>query len=208
MNQEEYKENENLNEEVVDSANAAEQQSPESCDNPDAESVADEDVTAEPEVEEDDLTRLSKDVEQLKADVEKEKKEYLFLMAEFDNYRKRTMREKSELIKNAAEGAFKGLLPVVDDMERAIKASEDTADVEALREGLDLIYKKLVKYLEQNGVKPIETTGEAFDDVTSEAITVVPVPDEKLKGKVIDTIEKGYYINEKVLRHAKVVVGQ
>ncbi|MGN0238045.1 MAG: nucleotide exchange factor GrpE [Lepagella sp.] len=208
MNQEEYKENENLNEEVVDSANAAEQQSPESCDNPDAKSVADEDVTAGPEAEEDDLTRLSKEVEQLKADVEKEKKEYLFLMAEFDNYRKRTMREKSELIKNAAEGAFKGLLPVVDDMERAIKASEDTADVEALREGLDLIYKKLVKYLEQNGVKSIETTGEAFDDVSSEAITVVPVPDENLKGKVIDTIEKGYYINEKVLRHAKVVVGQ
>ncbi|MDY4650354.1 MAG: nucleotide exchange factor GrpE [Muribaculaceae bacterium] len=202
-----YKESENLNEEVVDPADVAEQQSPELCDNPDAEQATD-DVTAEPAVEEDDLTRLSKEVEQLKADVEKEKKEYLFLMAEFDNYRKRTMREKSELIKNAAEGAFKGILSVVDDMERAIKASEDAAEVEALRQGLDLIYKKLVKYLEQNGVKPIATTGEAFDDVTSEAITVVPVPDEKLKGTVIDTIEKGYYINEKVLRHAKVVVGQ
>lgn len=126
MKEKNYKESENLNEEVVDPADVAEQQSPELCDNPDAEQATD-DVTAEPAVEEDDLTRLSKEVEQLKADVEKEKKEYLFLMAEFDNYRKRTMREKSELIKNAAEGAFKGILSVVDDMERAIKASEDAA---------------------------------------------------------------------------------
>ena len=146
MKEKNYKESENLNEEVVDPADVAEQQSPELCDNPDVEQATD-DVTAEPAVEEDDLTRLSKEVEQLKADIEKEKKEYLFLMAEFDNYRKRTMREKSELIKNAAEGAFKGILSVVDDMERAIKASEDAAEVEALRQGLDLIYKKLVKFL-------------------------------------------------------------
>ncbi len=146
--------------------------------------------------------------EKLKESLEKEKKEYLFLMAEFDNFRKRTLREKSELIKNAGESAFKGLLPIVDDFERALKASESAEDAAAIREGMELIYKKLKKYLEQNGVKEMDPEDRVFDADKHEAISVVPVPDEEQKGKILDTVEKGYTINDKVLRHAKVVVGQ
>ncbi|MBD5291369.1 MAG: nucleotide exchange factor GrpE [Bacteroides sp.] len=152
--------------------------------------------------------KLAAENEKLKADLEKEKKEYMFLMAEFDNFRKRTLREKSELIKNGAESAFKGLLPVVDDFERAMKAAGDAAETAGLREGMDLIYKKLKKYMEQNGVKEMDPEDKTFDADRHEAISVVPVQDEEAKGKILDTVEKGYTINDKVLRHAKVVVGQ
>ena len=152
--------------------------------------------------------KLAAENEKLKADLEKEKKEYMFLMAEFDNFRKRTLREKSELIKNGAESAFKGLLPVVDDYERAMKAAGDAAESAGLREGMDLIYKKLKKYMEQNGVKEMDPEDKTFDADRHEAISVVPVQDEEAKGKILDTVEKGYTINDKVLRHAKVVVGQ
>ena len=152
--------------------------------------------------------KLAAENEKLKADLEKEKKEYMFLMAEFDNFRKRTLREKSELIKNGAESAFKGLLPVVDDFERAMKAAGDAAETAGIREGMDLIYKKLKKYMEQNGVKEMDPEDKTFDADRHEAISVVPVQDEEAKGKILDTVEKGYTINDKVLRHAKVVVGQ
>ncbi len=144
----------------------------------------------------------------LKEELEKQKKEYLFLMADYDNFRKRTIREKSELIKNGGEAAFKGLLPIVDDFERALKASATTDDVATLREGMELIYKKMVKYMAQNGVKEMDPEDRTFDADRHEAISVVPVPDEEQKGKILDTVEKGYTINDKVLRHAKVVVGQ
>lgn len=149
-----------------------------------------------------------REIEALKEQLEKEKKEYLFLMAEFDNFRKRTMKEKSDIIKNAGEKVFKGLLPVVDDMERGLKASENATDVASVREGLELICSKLKKYMEQNGVKEFDKEDDVFDADRHEAISAVPVPDEKLKGHILDTIEKGYTINDKVLRHAKVVVGQ
>lgn len=151
---------------------------------------------------------LVEECARLKEEVEKEKKEYMFLMAEFDNFRKRTLKEKSELIKNAAEGVFKGLLPIVDDFERAIKASENSDDVAGLKEGMDLIYKKLKKFMEQNGVKEMDPEDREFDADRHEAISAVPVADESQKGKILDTVEKGYTINDKVLRHAKVVVGQ
>lgn len=175
---------------------------------PAAEAEAEETVAdaAGEELREED--RLAKEVEDLKGEVEKEKKEYMFLMAEFDNFRKRTLREKSELIKNAAESAFKGLLPIVDDFERALKASEGAEDAPAIREGMELIYKKLKKYMEQNGVKEMDPAATEFDSDRHEAISAVPVPDEEQKGKILDTVEKGYMINDKVLRHAKVVVGQ
>lgn len=143
-----------------------------------------------------------------KQKVEKEKKEYLFLMAEFDNFRKRTVKEKSDIIKNATESAMKGILPIVDDFERGIEANKSTDDPETLRQGMELIYNKFVKFLEQNGVKPIESTGAEFNPDLHEAIAMVPVEDENMKGKVIDTPTKGYTINDKVLRHAKVAVGQ
>ena len=166
------------------------------------------DITTEEQTETATEPTLEERVAQLEEQVEKEKKEYLFLMAEFDNFRKRTLREKSELIKNAAESAFRGLLPIVDDFERALKASEGSEDAASMRQGMELIYKKLVKYMATNGVKEMDPEDRTFDADRHEAISAVPVPDEEQKGKILDTVEKGYTINDKVLRHAKVVVGQ
>lgn len=160
------------------------------------------------EAEMDQIEVLTRQVAEEKAKVEKEKKEYLFLMAEFDNFRKRTIKEKGDIIRNASENAMKGLLPIVDDFERGIEANKNATDIEAVKEGMELIYNKLMKYLEQNGVKQAEATGKPFDPDTQEAIAMVPVADESQKGMVIDTPTKGYTINDKVLRHAKVVVGQ
>lgn len=180
---------------------------------PEAEDEAefqDENTAAENDAQEEmkEIDRLAKELAEEKIKVEKEKKEYLFLMAEFDNFRKRTLKEKSDIIKNAAESAMKGLLPIVDDFERGIEANKNSEDPTSIREGMELIYNKLVKYLEQNGVKPIESTGNSFDPELHEAIAMVPVQDETQKSKVIDTPTKGYTINDKVLRHAKVVVGE
>lgn len=144
----------------------------------------------------------------LEEEVAREKKEYLFLMAEFDNFRKRTLREKSEIIRNAGESVLKGLLPIMDDFERGLKAAAATDNAQAVEEGMTLIYNKLKKYLEQNGVKEFYQSDDTFDADRHEAISAVPVPDESQKGKILDTVEKGYMINDKVLRHAKVVVGQ
>ncbi len=169
-----------------------------------------EDVAPDAETVEDarEVDSLESKVEELQAQVEKEKKEYLFLMAEFDNFRKRTLKEKSEIIRNAGENVLKGLLPIMDDFERGIKAAEQSDDSAAMKEGITLIYSKLKKFLAQNGVKEIDPADDTFDTERHEAISVVPVPDESMKGKILDTVEKGYMINDKVLRHAKVVVGQ
>lgn len=140
--------------------------------------------------------------------LEKEKKEYLFLMADFDNFKKRTLREKADIIKNGAENVLKGILPILDDFERGIEAIKDDASAVSVKEGMELIYNKFVKYLQQNGVKEIPTENANFDVDLHEAIAMVPVDDETKKGKVIDTIAKGYTLNDKVIRHAKVVVGQ
>lgn len=160
------------------------------------------------QAEEDVADALQKELDDTKAALDKEKREYMFLMAEFDNYKKRTLKEKSELIRNAAANAMRGILPVVDDMERAIEAMKSSDDPAAIKEGIDLIYNKFIKYLEQNGVKEIPTNGTDFDTEYHEAITTIPVENEADKGKVVDTVSKGYTINDKVLRHAKVVVGQ
>ncbi|MBQ0120716.1 MAG: nucleotide exchange factor GrpE [Bacteroidales bacterium] len=149
-----------------------------------------------------------KEIEDLKAQLEKEKNQYLFLMADFENFRKRVLKEKADMLKYGSESAMRDLLPVVDDFERAIDAMSKGGDVDSLKEGVDLIYSKFVKYLERNKVVPIESTGKDFDDNLHEAITTFPAPDESMRGKVIDTVTKGYMIDDKVLRHAKVVVGQ
>ncbi|MBE6304409.1 MAG: nucleotide exchange factor GrpE [Bacteroidales bacterium] len=141
------------------------------------------------------------------AALEKEKKEYLFLMADMDNMRKRFMKEKAEILRNGAEAAMKALLPVVDDFERGIDAIKNTSDAEAVKEGMILIYNKFMKYLEQNGVKPMESDGQPFNEEFHEAVALVPGLEDK-KGLVIDTVQKGYMINDKVLRHAKVAVAQ
>ena len=139
--------------------------------------------------------------------MEYQKKEYAFKLAEFDNYRKRTLKEKADLIKNGAESAMRDLLPVVDDFERALDAISKGGDIDSLKEGVDLIYSKFLKYLESQHVTAIDSTGKDFDTDLHEAVTMFPAPDPSMKGKVIDTAIKGYMINDKVLRFAKVVVG-
>ena len=164
--------------------------------------------TTPEENELDELSKLKSLVTEHESQIESQKKEYLFLMAEFDNFRKRTLRERTELVKTAAESAFKGLLPIVDDFERGLAAIKDSADADTVKEGMELIYNKLIKYLEKSGVKAMNTTGEAFDAEIHEAVALVPATEEKMKGIIIDTIEKGYTYNDKILRHAKVVVCQ
>lgn len=146
-------------------------------------------------------------ITELETQLEHEKKEYLFLMADFENFRKRTLKEKADLIKNGAESAMRELLPVVDDLERALAAIDKGGDLDSLKEGVNLIYNKFVKYLESQHVTAIDSTGKDFDTDVHEAVTMFPAPDPAMKGKVIDTTIKGYMINDKVLRHAKVVVG-
>lgn len=177
---------------------------PEILDVTDTEEVEDAAAT-EAYVENQDLIAQLDEARQA---LEKEKKEYLFLMADFDNYRKRVTREKADLIKNAAEKVLLGLLPIVDDFERGLAATAGADDADAIRQGMEMIYNKLVKYLEQNGVKAMESTGADFDADFHEAIATIPAPAEDLKGKVLDTTQKGYMINDKVLRHAKVAVGE
>lgn len=173
--------------------------------------VADDVQEASDELEDKNNELLEKEeleVEQLRADLAKEKENYLFLRAEFDNFRKRTLKEKSELIKSASSQIIEGLLPIVDDFERGIDANKGVEDAQAIKEGMELIYNKLVSYLGRNGLKPVESTGKEFDPDLHEAIAMVPAPTPEQKGKVIDTPSKGYTLNDKVLRHAKVVVGQ
>ena len=167
----------------------------------DAENADEQAANAPEETPEDKIAKLTKQIED-------EKKEYLFLMAEFDNFRKRTIREKAELIRNGAEKALGDILPIVDDFERAIKANENADDIDAVKEGFSLIYTKFIKYLEKNQVKAMQSTGCEFNTEMHEAVTTFPAPDESMKGKIIDTVLTGYTINDKVLRHAKVVVGQ
>lgn len=156
----------------------------------------------------DKLDALQKQYNEAQAALEKEKKEYMFLMAEFDNFRKRTLKEKSEILRNGAESAMKGLLPIIDDFERGIAAIKESSDAEAVKEGMILIYNKFIKYLEQNGVKAMDTTGKDFDPDLHEAIAMVPATTPEQKGRVVDTVSKGYTMNDKVLRHAKVAVAQ
>jgi molecular chaperone GrpE len=135
------------------------------------------------------------------------KDKYLRLYAEFDNFRQRTSREKLALVGTATEGLMSELLPVVDDFERSLKAMETARDVESLREGVDLVYQKLMKVLARKGLKAMESIGQPFDAELHEAITQIPAPAEEQKGHVLDEIEKGYSLNEKTIRFAKVVIG-
>ena len=133
---------------------------------------------------------------------------YLRLSAEFDNYRKRTIKEKSEIIKNAAEKTITAILPVLDDMERAIANMQKSEDTKAWLEGVELINNKFLKILSQEGLNKIETEGAAFDTDYHEAIAMIPAPNEEQKGKVLDCVQTGYKLNDKVIRHAKVAVAQ
>lgn len=146
-------------------------------------------------------------IKQLQSELQEQKDKYLRLSADFDNYRKRTMREKAELSKLAGESIFTRILPVLDDLERAMRSIGDAKDMNAVREGMHLIYNKFNEYLKQQGVKEIEALHSEFDTDVHEAVTQIPAADEKLKGKVVDVIEKGYYLDDKVIRYSKVVIG-
>lgn len=143
-----------------------------------------------------------------KATIEEQKDKYLRLSAEFDNYRKRTLKEKAELIKNGGEKAISAILPILDDLERALQNMQKADDVKAMYEGIDLIYQKFLKGLSQEGLQKMEPVGEAFDTDYHEAVALVPAPSEDQKGKVLDCVQAGYKLNDKVIRHAKVVVAQ
>ncbi|MCH2225441.1 MAG: nucleotide exchange factor GrpE [Crocinitomicaceae bacterium] len=133
---------------------------------------------------------------------------YIRIHAEFDNYRKRTNKEKIDIISNANAGVLKDLIPVIDDFERAIANNEKAEDLGSVKEGFNLIFNKFKTNLESKGLKPMKADGEVFDSEIHEAIANIPAPSKKMKGKVIEAVEKGYYLNDKVIRFAKVVVGQ
>ena len=152
--------------------------------------------------------KLAQELEKANEQIEEQKDKYLRLSAEFDNYRKRTMKEKAELILNAREKSISSILPIVDDFERALKNMETATDVAAVKEGVELIYNKFMSVLGQNGVKVIETKEQPLDTDYHEAIAVIPAPNEALKGKILDCVQTGYILNDKVIRHAKVVVGE
>ena len=147
-------------------------------------------------------------IEALEQEVSELKDKYLRLFAEFDNYKKRTVREKIDMMKTAAQDTMAALLPVLDDFDRAKKNAMDENTEEEFSEGVNLLYNKLYTVLKQKGLEPMETNGEVFDPELHEAITEIPAPSEELKGKIVDTIEKGYILKEKIIRHAKVVIGK
>ncbi|MFC2630363.1 MAG: nucleotide exchange factor GrpE [Porphyromonas sp.] len=146
--------------------------------------------------------------EQLQSELDKLKDTHLRLVAEYDNYRKRTLKEKSELIRSGGEKVLTELLPVVDDLDIALQNLDKATDLDALKEGMHLIYAKFADFLSRQGVTPITTEEAPFDEELHEAIATFPAPSEELKGKIIDCVKKGYKLHDKVLRHASVVVGQ
>ena len=174
--------------------------------NEDATNLQEEQTNAAEETDASD--NVSDELETLKKKYNELNDSHLRLMAEFDNYRKRTLREKSELIKNGGEKALVELLPVIDDFERALQNIQASDDVKAIIEGVELIYNKFMSYLSQQGVKAIEAVGKPFDTEMFEAIATIPAPEPEMKGKVLDCVQTGYTLNDRVLRHAKVVVGE
>jgi len=147
-------------------------------------------------------------IEELTTKLEEMSDKHLRLQAEFDNFRRRTIKEKAELIKTGGESVLVNILPVVDDFERALGSMKDIPDEDPGKQGTKLIYNKFVDFLKQNNVKQIEAQNQDFDVDLHEAVTKIPAPNEKLKGKVVDVIQKGYLLNDKVIRFAKVVIGE
>ena len=168
------------------------------------ENLQEEAPAAEQTIEE-QLAGMLEEAQQM---VREEKDKYLRLSAEFDNYRKRTLKEKAELIKNGGEKTLTAILPVLDDFERALKNMETSEETKAMKEGVELIFNKFQKILGQEGLQKIETEGKEFDTDFHEAIALIPAPSEDLKGKILDCVQTGYMLNEKVIRHAKVAVAQ
>lgn len=170
------------------------------------EQEATQEPKADNEIQQEEQT-VEQQLEQSKAEIDELNDKLLRKIAEFDNYRKRTLKEKTELILNGGEKIIVSILPVLDDMERAIKNAKDADNVKAILEGMELIFKKFITILEKQGVRPIDTKDASFDVDLHEAIAQIPAPSDELKGKVMDCIKTGYTLNEKVIRHSQVVVG-
>lgn len=195
-------EKEKESEKAENQDNTATEEAEEKQDTEAEENAADTDKeNEEKEEEKDPLAEALKEIEILKD-------KYLRSVAEFDNYRKRTLKEKTELILNGSEKAVQAFLPIIDDMERAIENAEKTDDIEVIREGMKLIHQKTNKMMESLGVKEIKTEDADFDTDYHEAVAMVPGMGDDKKGKVLDCVQKGYTLNDKVIRHAKVAVGQ
>ncbi len=166
--------------------------------------VENENTTENQEKEE---TVETTETDLLKAEVAELKDKYLRLYSEFDNFRKRTAKERGDLIKTANEDVIKAIIPTLDDFERALKSLGDDESIRPVKEGVEIIFHKLYKTLETKGLKAMTSIGETFDVELHEAITQIPAPSEEMKGKILDEIEKGYFLNDKVIRFAKVVTG-
>ena len=166
------------------------------------------DASQEAEQPSEELPTEEQEIASLKNQNAELKDKYIRLYAEFDNYKKRTVKEKLEFMKTAAQDMMAALLPIIDDFDRAKKNAEDDANNEVFSEGIQLVYQKFNHTLQQKGLKAMDTNGESFDPELHEAISEIPVTDDMMKGKIIDTIEKGYFLNDKIIRHAKVVVGK
>ena len=173
------------------------------------ESTTDEHVESQNGSEDISAESASNDhFEKIQAELAEQKDKYLRLFAEFDNFKRRTAKERIDLIKTAGQEIIQDILPVLDDFHRAEKSFETATDIEQLKVGIRLIQDKFVKTLQNKGLKPMESIGSAFDADFHEAITEIPAPNEEMKGKVIDEVEKGYFLNDKIIRYAKVVVGK
>lgn len=175
-------------------------------DNPTAETT--DNIQQESMTEATEQSATTVELEKVQAELEDMKDKYVRLFAEFDNFKKRSARERLDYLKTAGQDILRDLLPVLDDMERAEKSISAAADVAAVKDGFLLIKDKLTKNLQSKGLKAMQSVGEPFDADFHEAITEIPAPSEDLKGKVVDEVEKGYLLNEKIIRYAKVVVGK
>lgn len=201
MNEENKMENENIQPEMENQQENEEQTAKQTEEQNDAnEAEAEKELTPEEQLQQ----KLDEQTLLLAAMQDK----YLRSVADFDNFRKRTIQEKAELIKNGGAKVITEILPVLDDFERALKTMENAEDVKSVKEGVDLIFQKFIKTLQQQGVKAIETEGQDFNTDFHEAIALVPAPNDELKGKVLDCVQTGYILNDKVIRHAKVAVAQ
>jgi len=170
---------------------------------PDVQTNIDQPVIAEPDVQK--MQGELKECTDKNAELQDK---YLRLSAEFDNYRKRTHKEKMELIKTASDDLLKKIIPVVDDFERGLAAVNNSGDLDGIKQGMNLIYGRFKEFLQQQGIREIESINQDFNTDFHEAVTKIPVTDESLKGKVVDVIEKGYFLHDKVIRYPKVVIGE
>ena len=197
--------NQSQEEEILKNEEPVAENAAQTEETPAEETAQAEEAPAQEVTVEEQLANMLAEAQQM---VNEEKDRYLRLAAEFDNYRKRTLKEKAELIKNGGEKTLTAILPVLDDFERALKNMDATEETRAMKEGVELIFNKFNKVLEQEGLQKIETEGQAFDVDFHEAIALIPAPSEDMKGKILDCVQTGYKLNDKVIRHAKVAVAQ